>query len=501
MSTGSGKSAIYQIAGLLLEGPTVVVSPLIALQRDQVQAVEAAAAGGAATLDASTPESDRDETFEDLQEDQLEFVLLSPEQLSNPEVLAELAEAGPSLFVVDEAHCISEWGHDFRPDYLKLGAVAEALGRPPILGLTATAGPPVREEIVERLRMQDPEIVVRGFDRPNVRLEVATYRDEHKKTAALLERVAEAVKPGIVYAATRKSAEELAEAIAERGLKAAPYHAGLGKKDRENAQADFMDDKLEVIVATIAFGMGVDKPNVRFVFHHAISDSIDAYYQELGRAGRDGKPAQAVLFYRPEDIGLRRFFGGSGQVNPDEIQQVAEAIAEARGAADPADLADRTELSQTKLTTAVSRLEEAGAVERTATGEVALKRDCPPLDEAVEEAAKSQENRREFERSRLEMMRSYAESSACRREQLLSYFGEPYDPPCGLCDNCEAGMGAAAGEEPFARGSRVIHGEWGEGTVQRYEDDAVIVLFDSVGHKRLGLDLVIERGLLRSHSG
>jgi ATP-dependent DNA helicase RecQ len=496
MSTGSGKSAIYQIAGLLLPGPTIVVSPLIALQRDQVQAVEAAAAGGAATLDASTSEADRDDTFEELQDDALEFVLLAPEQLSKEDVLAELAAAGPSLFVVDEAHCISEWGHDFRPDYLKLGAVAETLGRPPILALTATAGPPVRDEIAQRLRMNDPAVVVRGFDRPNVWLGVEPFRDEDRKTAALLDRVERASKPGIVYAATRRSAEALAHELAARGLAAAPYHAGLGRRAREGAQQAFMDDELEVIVATIAFGMGVDKPNVRFVFHHAISDSVDAYYQELGRAGRDGEPAEAVLFYRPEDVGLRRFFGGSGQVNPDEIQQVAEAIVEARGPADPAELCRRTELSQTKLTTAVSRLEEVGAVERLATGEVSLRRGAPPLENAVGEAARSQEHRREFERSRLEMMRSYAESAACRREQLLSYFGEPFEGPCGKCDACESGAAGGTGDEPFARGSRVAHPDWGEGTVQRYEGECVLVLFDTVGHKRLGLELVTQRKLL-----
>ena len=216
MSTGSGKSAIYQIAGLLMPGSTVVVSPLIALQRDQVSDLAERAAGGAAQLNSHISASERERALAELAEDALEFLFLAPEQLANPEVLAELAVAEPSLLVVDEAHCISEWGHDFRRDYLRLGAAAEALGRPTILALTATAAPPVRDEIVERLAMRDPEIVIRGFDRPNIRLSVERFHGEggeERKLRALAERIAAAEPPGIVYVATRRQAEELAESL------------------------------------------------------------------------------------------------------------------------------------------------------------------------------------------------------------------------------------------------------------------------------------------------
>src|ERR687889_1044485 len=266
LSTGSGKSAIYQIAGLLSPGATLVVSPLIALQRDQVDALRERALG-AAQLNSSLPEGERAEALAELAEAALEFLFLAPEQLSNAEVLDELAAARPTLVVVDEAHCISEWGHDFRPDYLRLGAAIETLGHPPVLALTATAAPPVRDEIVERLGLRDPEIVVRGFDRPNIDLAVERFHDERHKDEALLDAVAAAAKPGIVYAATRKRTEELTAALAERGVEAAAYHAGLKKSERERAQERFMDSDLEVIVATTAFGMGVDKADVRFVFH------------------------------------------------------------------------------------------------------------------------------------------------------------------------------------------------------------------------------------------
>jgi ATP-dependent DNA helicase RecQ len=243
LSTGSGKSAIYQLAGLFTRGATLVVSPLIALQRDQVDGLRERALS-AAQLNSSVPEAERAEALADLADDALEFLFLAPEQLANEQVLAELATSAPSLVVVDEAHCISEWGHDFRPDYLRLGAAIEALGHPTVLALTATAAPPVREEIVARLGLREPEVVVRGFDRPNISLAVERFHDERRKREALVERVVAAAKPGIVYTATRKGAEELAAALGEAGVRAAAYHAGLRAAERERAQEEFMDGDL-----------------------------------------------------------------------------------------------------------------------------------------------------------------------------------------------------------------------------------------------------------------
>src|SRR5829696_9099516 len=230
MSTGSGKSAIYQIAGLLLPGATVVVSPLIALQREQVDDLREHALGGAAQLNSTVPAAERDAALAELAEDALEFVFLAPEQLANDEILDELAIARPSLLVVDEAHCISEWGHDFRPEYLRLGAALQALGRPTVLALTATAAPPVRDEIVQRLGLRDPVLLIRGFDRPNLRFSVERFHGEQgaeRKRRALVERIASSPPPGIVYVATRREAEELADALCEGSLRAASYHAGM----------------------------------------------------------------------------------------------------------------------------------------------------------------------------------------------------------------------------------------------------------------------------------
>jgi ATP-dependent DNA helicase RecQ len=398
--------------------------------------------------------------------------------------------------VVDEAHCISEWGHDFRPDYLRLGTVAEQIGRPPVLALTATASPPVREEIVERLHLRDPHIAVHGFDRPNLHFAVERFYDETGKDRALVERAGELAKPGIVYTATRKDTERLAELLAGAGIQSAAYHGGMAAGRREQVQNAFMADELDVIVATTAFGMGVDKPNVRFVVHETVADAIDSYWQEVGRAGRDGEPAAALLLYRPEDLGLRRFFASSGQVDATEIRAVAEAVAGAEGPADPTEIQEETELSASKLTTAVSRLEDVGAVAVQLDGTIEA---TAALDgEAVVAAAEAQADREAFDRSRVDMMRAYAElAGACRREFLLSYFGEATDGPCGNCDLCDAGEAEQApSDAPFAVGARVRHPKWGEATVQRYEEDKVVVLFDSVGYKALALEAVADNDLL-----
>jgi ATP-dependent DNA helicase RecQ len=466
------------------------------LQRDQVAglegqgiaAVEINSLGKAAEHRAALAQAGRGE---------VEFLFLAPEQFTNAETLERLRAARPSLFVVDEAHCVSEWGHDFRPEYLRLGTVIAALGAPVVLALTATAAPPVRREIVERLGMREPQIIVHGFDRPNIHLGVERHETATRQRRALIERAVEAEKPGIIYAATRKDTVAIAEALTAHGVSAAAYHAGLRPQERAATQDAFMADEIEVVVATVAFGLGIDKPNVRFVFHAAISDSLDSYYQEIGRAGRDGKPARALLFYRQEDLGLRRFFTGGGQVDAEQIARVARAVRRSKGAIAAKVLQAKLKLSQSKLTTALSRLEGTGAIAIQPDGlvnEVEMPKDIEAL---ALEAADAQAHYKEFERSRLEMMRGYAETTDCRRGYLLNYFGEGYDGPCGNCDVCEAGIvSRATVEQPFPLNSRVYHRSLGTGLVMRYEGEKIVVLFDDTGYKTLDLALVTDAGLL-----
>src|SRR5918995_455019 len=450
MPTGSGKSAIYQIAGAIIPGVTVVVSPLIALQQDQVEAIAEMDAGGAALLNSALLAAEREEALDKFAQGATEFLFLAPEQFANEETFARVQASEPSLFVVDEAHCISEWGHDFRPEYLRLGAVIEALAHPRVLALTATASPPVRQEIVERLGMREPRMVVRGFDRPNIRLAVEGFADETDKREGLIARVVAAPKPGIVYAATRKHAEELAAALVMERVNAVAYHAGMAAGERTRVQEAFMSATADVIVATTAFGMGVDKLDVRFVYHLDVSESVDAYYQEIGRAGRDGDPAEAILFYRPEDLNLRRFLAGSGQVDSEQMARVAEAVLDADRPVQVEEIGEATDLSQTKVMIALNRLEEVGAVDMMPSGTAVAIMNGDAAD-AAEEAAEAQENLRKFARSRIEMMRSYADMTNCRREYILNYFGEVHTPPCDNCDNCLAGLSVitSSSAQPF----------------------------------------------------
>jgi ATP-dependent DNA helicase RecQ len=505
MPTGGGKSAVYQIPALLVSGPTVVVSPLIALQRDQVTALRGRIAGSAVRANSEISRADYREAFRAVRTGEAEFLFLAPEQLAKPDTMAALKDAAPSLFVVDEAHCISSWGHDFRPDYLRLGEVIAELGHPTVVALTATAAPPVRTEIVERLGLRDPELVVRGFDRPNIFLEVVHEIEAPDKREAAILRTAGSAKPGIVYVATRREADEYAAELADLGLAAAGYHAGLPVKERDRVQQQFMDGSLDVVAATTAFGMGIDKANVRFVLHADVADSLDSYYQEIGRAGRDGKPALACLYYRQEDLGLRRFFA-AGAPAEQTLRKIATLLARADRPVTPTELAEEADVSDTRLTGLVDLLHQAGAAQIDEDGDLVAPPDAPSPKTAATAALEIAGRHREVEESRIDMMRAYAETTGCRRQFLLAYFGEMLPEPCGNCDNCrrraderhDTRSDQEIDGSPYPIGGRVSHVEWGVGQVISEEAGRLTVLFDEHGYKTLSLVAVQRNGLLQT---
>lgn len=478
--TGAGKSLVYQLAGVVRGGCTLVVSPLLALQQDQVAGLNALGeATRAVRLSSAESDGRREEILREAAGGALRFLFLAPEQLARDDVRAALGAVEVTLVAVDEAHCVSTWGHDFRPDYLRLGDLLdEAIGdAAPRVAMTATAAAPVREDVVERLHLDDPTRIVTGFRRDNLHLEVRGTGDVDTQRQTVLDVVdAQGVGTcGIVYCRTRSATGSLAELLVERGHRAAAYHAGLGQRRRRETQEAFMAGDLDVVVATSAFGMGVDKPDVRFVVHAQAPESPDTYYQEVGRAGRDGEAAVGVLVHRPEDLALGRFFTG-GIPKEKDVRAVLDA-ARRTGSRDPRVVKD-----------------EAGTGPQVTARILNLAELSEDRVDAVLERAESQ---RSLERSRVDMMREYAETDRCRAGFLIGYFGEDPGEPCRACDNCRSGRVTTPDvDAPYPMQSRVVHVEFGPGQVTDVEDDRLTVLFDEVGYRTLALAVIEAEDLL-----
>lgn len=494
--SGAGKTAVFAVATLLAERLTVVVSPTLSLQHDHVGSLRDIGLRARA-LNSDVGVRARRDALAAAARGDLDVLLLAPEQLVRPEVIEPLADADVGLVVVDEAHCVSEWGHDFRPDYLHLPAALRRMGRegavPRVLAMTATASTSVRADIVERLDLQQPAVVVHDVDRPNIHLAGRAAASDADRDAALVETAVSLDGAGIVYAPTRARTHELAALLGGAGREALVYHGGLAASGRRAAQEVFLRGDHDLIVATSAFGMGVDRADVRFVLHAGPSTSLDAYYQEVGRAGRDGEPAVAVLFHRAEDFALGRYLrSGPGQ-RPATLRSVARRLR--AGDASRAELAQASGLAARTVSRALGALVQVGAIAERSDGRFGWTADRG-VDAVLTQVAEHRAQQQRIDLSRVEMMRTYADTLDCRRRVLLELLGEPHGEPCGRCDSCDRGTSREVGDAPFDLAERVEHPEWGSGAVTLVEEDRVTVLFDEHGYKTLATAIVEESDLL-----
>lgn len=437
LPTGAGKSLTYQFAARMLPGLTVVVSPLIALLRDQMDKLAALGIEGA-RLDSTRTARQREETFRQLEAGRGRLLLITPEGVSAETFRRRIAGRTVSLFVVDEAHCISQWGHDFRPSYLSLRRVIEQLGRPPILALTATATPRVQQDIIEQLGMRDPVRIVVSPYRSNLIFEVERVEGQTAKLRSLLRRVRRLRRPGIVYCATVREVETVWTVLRRARIPAERYHGQMSKHERDAAQDAFMSARRpRVMVATSAFGMGVDKPDIRYVIHHQVPGSLEAYVQEAGRAGRDGKPARCILQFDPKDLEIQEHFLERQYPSRAQVRQVAEALqawSQSGRAATLRELALSAHVPQNRTRVVLKLLQDLGFASETESGQYVRRPDGPSLVD-VERAAAMFDVQRVLDRHRLDEMVAYATTTECRSRFIRLYFGEEDPPRCGKCDN------------------------------------------------------------------
>jgi ATP-dependent DNA helicase RecQ len=438
MPTGSGKSLCYQLSAMESRGTTVVVSPLISLMKDQADGLRGRGFA-VAEMNSAVPTAQLRESMAIIDAGRADFIFVTPEGLADPGFREQVRRRPVGLFVVDEAHCVSQWGHDFRPDYLSLRDAILDLGRPPVLALTATATPAVVQEIRLRLNIPDAEVVHTGFYRSNITLSVERTYGEGEKRAKLLEILAASQGTTVIYCATVKAVEELTDFFAEQEMVAAGYHGRMPAKRRAKVQARFMAGELHLFVATNAFGLGIDKADIRHVIHYHMPGSLEAYYQEFGRAGRDGAPARGTLFYDPEDRKLQRFFQVGRYPDDGDLVNAYHAVQRLAGREAPPTMKEIQAVSPLKdgrTKVCLALLAGQGIVECCKGGRYRLMR--PGLSrEAVAAAGRSYRDKEDHDRAVLQKMIDYAERGGCRWQSLLTYFDDDalMAGPCHHCDN------------------------------------------------------------------